>query len=91
MSSIGAAADDAGTVIAAALETSPSVQVDLSALTSIDADGACTLVALYKRSRSMGKILSFFPGPPNVQKVFETVSSMQPSPFWQPDPSGLSR
>ncbi len=55
--------------------------IDLSGLTFIDSSGLYALLQADKRCRDAGRVLTIWPGPPNVQKVFELTNTIDSLPF----------
>ena len=68
--------------IARALRVPPErLIIDLSGLTFIDSSGLYTILDADKRCRDAGCVLTIWPGPPNVQKVFELTNTFNCLPF----------
>lgn len=55
--------------------------IDLSGLTFIDSSGLYALLRADKDCRAAGRVLTIWPGPPNVQKVFELTNTIDCLPF----------
>jgi anti-anti-sigma factor len=65
-----------------------ALTVDLSELSFIDSTGMGVLVRLHSESSSRGVDLALVPGPPQVQRVFETAGLLEMLPFEDEEPGG---
>jgi anti-anti-sigma factor len=57
------------------------VIIDLGAVTFIDSSGLHAILDAYKLCRDVAPTLTIRPGPPNVQKVFESTNLLDRLPF----------
>jgi anti-sigma B factor antagonist/stage II sporulation protein AA (anti-sigma F factor antagonist) len=62
---------------------SSAVEVDLRGLTFLDSSGIRSLLMAVRDGRAAGVTLIIIPGPPQVQRVFETAGLLDELPFAQ--------
>jgi anti-anti-sigma factor len=60
---------------------SSAVEVDLRDLTFLDSSGIRSLLMAVRHGRAVGVTLTIIPGPPQVQRVFETAGLLDKLPF----------
>jgi anti-anti-sigma factor len=65
-----------------------ALTVDLSDLSFIDSTGMGVLMRVHSDSTSRGVELALVPGPPQVQRVFETAGLLETLPFVDEEPDG---
>jgi anti-anti-sigma factor len=68
-------------LVRALREPGQRLTIDLSGLTFIDSSGLYALLQADKSCRDAGRMLTIWPGPPNVQKVFELTNTLDCLPF----------
>jgi anti-anti-sigma factor len=60
---------------------SSAVEVDLRGLTFLDSSGIRSLLMAVRDGKAAGVTLTIIPGPPGVQRVFETAGLLDELPF----------
>lgn len=76
-----ASAEDLAAEFDAAEQGATRVIIDLSRLTFMDSTGLRAILRIDSVCRDRGTRLSFFPGPPAVQRVFELSRTLERLPF----------